>query len=57
MTKTKMNTTYRTIEIYKVMGITTETDKEIIDYCDRNAFFGRVIRYGNGIATVEIDID
>lgn len=57
MSKTKRYTPYRTIEIYEVHGITDKTDQEIIDFCDRCAFGGRVIRHNEDTATVEVDID
>lgn len=43
-------------EIYRVTGITTEKDYEIIEFCDRNAFGGRVCRHC-GEAIVEVYID
>ena len=57
MTITKVNTNYRTMNEYRIEGITTETDKEIIRACDRNAFGGTVYRGQNGTARVIIDID
>lgn len=43
-------------ETYKVIGITTERDEEIIDYCDPNAFGGHVLRVNNeAVVTVYID--
>jgi hypothetical protein len=58
MKKTKLNNRYRTIDTYYVEGITIETDEDIINYCDRNCFGGRVYRYGKtGTAKVECDID
>ena len=46
----------KTTAQYKVCGITTETDEQIIDFCDRNNFGGRVNRNGN-TATVYVYID
>jgi hypothetical protein len=57
MTITKVNTNYRTMNEYRVEGITTETNQEIIDACDRNAFGGTVYRGNNGTARVIVDID
>ena len=57
MTITKVNTNYRTMNEYRVEGITTETDQEIIDACDRNAFGGTVYRSNDGKARVIVDID
>ena len=57
MTKTRVNTTYRTINAYFVEGITTETNAEILDFCDRNNWGGQVYRKGNGKAYVEVNID
>ena len=57
MSKRKIASYYRTIHTYKVEGITSQTDAEIIEYCDRNAFGGRVSRCGDGVAIVEVDID
>ena len=42
---------------YEVRGITTETDQEIINYCDCNAFGGYVRRYTNGTAEVQVYTD
>ena len=56
LTKMRINNQYRTIHTYKVEGITTETNQELIDYCDRNCFTGRVYRQG-ATAIVECDID
>lgn len=57
MSKTRKYTPYRTIAIYEVHGIADKTDQEIIDFCDRCAFGGRVIRHNEDTATVEVDID
>lgn len=58
MKKTKLNTNYRTMTMYYVEGITTETNEEIIRFCDRNCFGGYVTRYGKtGTAKVICDID
>lgn len=54
---TRIYNNYRTINTYNVEGITTETDQELIDKCDRSCFEGRVYRHSNGSATVECDID
>ena len=56
LAKTRVYNNYRTINTYKVVGITTETNQELIDYCDRNCFTGRVYRQGT-TAIVECDID
>ena len=56
LTKMRINNQYRTIHTYKIEGITTETNQELIDYCDRNCFTGRVYRQG-ATAIVECDID
>ena len=45
------------ITTYKVVGITNETNQELIDFCDRNNFGGNVIRHGNCTATVEVYTD
>jgi hypothetical protein len=57
MKKTRVNTTYRTINAYMVEGITTETNAEIIDFCDPCNWGGQVFRKGDGKAYVEVDID
>lgn len=57
MTKRLIPTNYRTIATYEVNGITNETNREIINFCDRNAFGGTVLRRNDGTATVEVDID
>lgn len=57
MTITKVNTNYRTMNEYRVEGITTESNQEIIDACDRNAFGGTVYRGNDGTARVIVDID
>lgn len=57
LAKIRVYNNYRTINTYKVVGITTETNDELIDYCDRNCFGGRVYRHNDGTATVECDID
>ena len=54
---TKVYSPYRTIDIYEVEGITTETNQELIDKCDYSCFDGRVYRHKDGTATVECDID
>lgn len=54
---TRVYNQYKTIDTYKVEGITTETNQELIDKCDCSCFDGRVYRHGNGTATVECDID
>jgi len=52
------NNGYRTIDTYIVSGITNETNQELIDFCDRNCFCGRVYRDNDGTtAKVECDID
>ena len=52
----KLSTDNRYTATYKVTGITTETDEEIIEYCDPNSFGGRVLRVNNeAIVTVYID--
>ena len=48
---------FETTEEYRVEGITTETNEQIIDFCNRNNFGGYVYRYGQGCARVEINID
>ena len=56
MSKCKLCGDGRYSETYKVMGITTETDGEIIDYCDPRSFGGHVLRVNNeAIVTVYID--
>jgi hypothetical protein len=56
MSKCKLYGDGRYSETYKVMGITTETDREIIDYCDPCSFGGSVLRCGD-VATVTVYID
>lgn len=48
---------WQTIERYEVEGISNETDAEIIRFCDPNSFGGYVYRYGNGTASVDVNID
>ena len=43
-------------ETYEVTGITTETDEQILKFCDFNNFGGRVFRYGT-FARVVVYID
>lgn len=54
---TRVYNQYRTINTYRVEGITTETNQELIDKCDYSCFGGRVYRHNDGTATVECDID
>lgn len=42
---------------YRVTGITTQTDNELIDLCDPCNFGGRVTRHHNNTATVTVYID
>ena len=42
---------------YIIEGIKTESDEEILDFCDPNNFGGYVTRYSDGTASVEVYID
>lgn len=56
MSKCRLYGDNRYSETYKVTGITTETDEEIIDFCDPCAFGGHVLRVNDeAITTVYID--
>ena len=57
MTKMRMRTFWRTIEVYEVAGITNETEEKILAFCGGECFGGRVIRHGEGKATVEVYTD
>ena len=48
---------FETTEEYYIEGITTETDAEVLDFCDRANFGGYVYRYGQGCARVLVNID
>ena len=56
MSKCKLCGDGKYSETYKVTGITTETDREIIDYCAPCSFGGSVLRCGD-VATVTVYID
>lgn len=57
MTKKLVHTNFKTIVKYLVEGITTETENEIIDFCD-NANFGGCVKFvGGGRAYVEVFTD
>ena len=57
MTKMRMRTFWRTIEVYEVAGITNETEEKILAFCGGECFGGRVVRHGDGKATVEVYTD
>lgn len=57
MAKKEMYSQYRSVNTYYVEGITTETDIEILNFCDPCNFGGNVKRRGNGCASVEVYID
>ena len=42
---------------YEVVGITNQTNQELINFCDPNNFGGNVRRHANGTATVEVYTD
>lgn len=57
MIKKRIHSNYKSIKTYYVEGITTETDSEILNFCDPCNFGGNVKRRGNGCASVEVYID
>lgn len=57
MIKRRIHSNYRSIKAYSVEGITTETDNEILNFCDGCNFGGSVKRRGNGCALVEVYTD
>ena len=57
MSKVKLYSDHRYTITYEVTGITSETNEEILDFCDPNCFGGSVARRGNDAAIVMVYID
>ena len=57
MSKVKLYSDYRYSTTYEVTGITSETDEELLEFCDPWCFSGSVVRRGKDAAIVTVYID